>query len=93
LFDYSCSFEGFENTSLEVKGSAQLVWSALALESRDVRVCSDYPGEITFEKINIRTSAGTPAASWQVEVPQSSCGHHADILSDSASDGEVKILR
>ena len=91
-FHYSCSFDGLPDTTLNIRSSEQFVWAVEALESFSIRAITDYPPVPTvYSNINLQTTSGTPAVTWDNTYDDEYEGITAIINKQGAVDAEVTI--
>ena len=94
LFNYQCEFQGIAGTSLPVQNLPELVWCNETLEAYSLNACSDYPDTdyTAFQTISLQTGNTTPSVNWTPVNQVVDCGQHANVVSNSATDGEVDIF-
>jgi hypothetical protein len=94
LFNYSCEFEGINNTLLSVHGIAELLWCNETLEAYSIDSFSDYPAsyDTPLRSISILTGNGTPAINWTPVDAVTDCGQHCVVVNNSAVSGEVDLF-
>jgi hypothetical protein len=92
-FNYNCEFLGLANTSLPIQHVEQLTWCAQSLEAYNVQHGSDYPDcQLTaMRNIAITCGSTTPTVSWTAQSAVTDCGQHCQVVSNSATAGEVDI--
>jgi hypothetical protein len=92
-FSYRCELRGIPRTRLRLDNVAQLTWSTESLEAYGVHRCSDYPAapSVPFRAIELRTDE-SPPLRWTVVDRVTDCGQHAEVVSHSASDGQVDLF-
>jgi hypothetical protein len=93
VFTWQCEFEGIEDTTLPWMGPQVLDWCAETLEAYYITTCSDYPDTETtrFRDISVRTGTTRPTITWSEIERINDCGQSAQVISNSATDGEVEI--
>jgi hypothetical protein len=90
---YSCELRGLPRTRLRLDNVAELTWSTESLEAYGVRRCSDYPAapSVPFTGIQLRTDESAPLR-WTAVDRVTDYGQHAEVVSHSASDGQVDLF-
>jgi hypothetical protein len=93
LFSYKCEFVGIEGTSLPINNIEELVWCNETLEAYNLTQCSDYPSSVStaFKSINVRTGDVTPSVNWSIDNRVTDCGQHAEVVTNSATNGRIDI--
>lgn len=93
LFNYSCQFEGINNTLLDVHNIAELLWCNEALEAYSIDNFAEYPAayDTPLKAISVLTGNGTPRVNWTPVDAVTDCGQHCVIVNNSAVNGEVDI--
>ena len=92
-FNYNCQFQGIAHTGLPIQNVQELTWCNETLEAYGITRCSDYPntGNTRFTSIAIQCDSVTPTINWSVNNAATNCGQHVEIISNSATAGEVEI--
>jgi hypothetical protein len=92
-FNYSCSFEGIANTTLPIQNVQELTWAVETLEAYGITACSDYPNTYVtaMQAISLQTGTANPNITWAPVNAVTDCGQHIDVVSNSATSGEVDL--
>lgn len=93
FFSYTSEFTGIADTTLTVNDIAQLLWCNETLEAYRIDQCTDYPNttRTAFRNIAIKTGNVTPTLNWTPVNQVTDCGQYAEVISNSATTGEVDI--
>ncbi|HEV8555494.1 MAG TPA: hypothetical protein VGR06_03745, partial [Actinophytocola sp.] len=92
-FNYSSSFSGIANTTLNITNNPELTWASETLEAYGITACSDYPATDTtpMTQINVRAGTTAPALNWSVNNAIRDCGQKTVIALDGSTNGEVEL--
>lgn len=92
-FTYTSEFQGIADSGLIIVGNREMVDCYEALEAYDITAASDYPDTFctTMFGIDLTTSAGRPALTWDVEDRVTDLGQHTVVVDNSSTDGRVDL--
>ncbi len=102
-FTYTCEFQGISGSNFTVTDLPELVWAVETLEvyelastatpPYDLNAPTEYPATdyTAFQDINIQTGNVNPSVVWEPTNIVTSYGEQTDVVSDSATSGEVDI--
>ena len=92
-FNYSCEFLGHAQTILNVQSANQLVNPVETLECYGISDCREYPNAYltTMHSISVNTSNVSLPLLFGVANSITDCGQHADVVSNTASLGQVDL--
>ena len=93
LLNYRCQFNGFPNSVLNVQMPAPFQ-AVETLECYGIQQCPDYPrtNRTQMRAISISTQAGVAPLAWTPQDYVTDCAQSIQIISNSATNGEVDIL-
>jgi hypothetical protein len=92
-FNYLCEFKGIQGSQLPITNVPELTWCCQTLECYGIVSAMSYP--LTFrtpmKNINIQCGTVTPNISWGISNGVTDCGQHTEVISNSATSGEVDL--
>jgi hypothetical protein len=92
-FNYLCEFKGIQGSQLPITNVPQLTWCCQTLECYGIVSAMSYPPTFRtpMKNINIQCGNITPNISWAVNDGVTDCGQHTEVISNSATSGEIDL--
>jgi hypothetical protein len=93
LFSYSAEFVGIPATVLPISNVDELTWANETLEAYGITSRDDFPNAADTDLGSIELQAGgiSPSLTWVPESAHPESGSHVQVVSNSATAGEVRI--